>query len=215
MAKEISSFKDFLNELLLVTKSFENLGQSDKEDILDYILKKSPFLSYLDETQSDFLSIYVMAFLHNYDCLIKYNLEQKEYYKDKDYKVPFLFPYEELREEARDNLNKILLDFMRVMNAKNIYKSYIKSFRYSLEQRLITNADEYLKAIYSELFIEIEKCTGSIYSVLGEAVAKGENVESLKASIIMETFIYKLANLGDNKEDRAFFANILAHYSNE
>lgn len=77
MAKEIKSFKDFLSELLLVTKSFEELTQSDKKAILDYILKNSPFLSFLRKEQSDFLSIYLMAFLNDYDCLFKYNPKQK------------------------------------------------------------------------------------------------------------------------------------------
>ena len=203
MTKKMKCFKYFLSELLLATKSFEKLGQSDKGDILEYILKNSPFLSFLSRAQSDFLSIYAMGFLLNYDCLIKYNPEQKE-----DFKIPF----EELKEEVRNNLNEILLDFIRVMNTKNIYKSNIKSFRYNLERRFITNANEYLEDIYSELFTEMEECGGGIYNIFGKAVAKGENVESLKANIIMETFIYKVANLGDNKEDMAFFADILAHY---
>ena len=47
-------------------------------------------------------------------------------------------------------------------------------------------------------------------------MAKGENVESLKAAIIMEHFIYQLVDVGYNEEeDMAFFADILAHYRGE
>ena len=207
MTKKLKCFKYFLSELLLATKSFEKLGQSDKGDILEYILKNSPFLSFLSREQSDFLSIYAMAFLLNYDCLIKYNPEQKE-----DFKIPF----EELKEEVRNNLNEILLDFIRIMNTENIYKSNIKSFCYNLERRFITNANEYLEDIYSELFTEMEEILGGIYNLFGEAVAKGKNVESLKAAIIMAAFIYQLVVVGyDEEEDMAFFANILAHYADE
>lgn len=205
MAKKIECFKDFLSELLLVTKNFDNLAQSDKKAILDYILKNSPFYSYLRKEQSDFLSIYLMAFLNDYDCLIKYNPKQKADF--------FEIPFEELSEEVINNLNEILLDILQVMGAKDIYKSTINSFCYNLEQRLITNANEYLKDIYSKLFIEMEKCLGGIYSILGKAVAKGQNVESLKAVIIMEFFIYQLVDVGySEEEDMAFFADILAHY---
>lgn len=208
MAKEINCFRNFLSELLLVTKSFKNLKESDKGDILEYILKNSPFLSFLSREQSDFLSIYAMGFMLNYDCLIKYNPEQRIDF--------FEIPLEELKEEVRGDLNEVLLDFIRVMNAKNIYKSNIKSFRYNLERRFITNANEYLEDICSELFIEMEECGGGIYNIFGKAVAKGENVESLKAAIIMETFIYQLVDVGyDEEEDMAFFANILAHYADE
>ncbi|MCI6662209.1 hypothetical protein [Campylobacter sp.] len=204
MAKKIECFKDFLSELLLVTNDFNNLAQSDKKAILDYILKNSAFLSYLTKEQSDFLSVYAMAFLLNYDCLIKYNPEQKDIFE---------IPFEELSEEVINNLNEILLDILEVMEAKNIYQSSVNSFCYNLEQRLITNANEYLKDIYSELFIEMEKCFGGIYSILGKAAAKGKNVESLKAAIIMEFFIYQLVDVGySEEEDMAFFAEILAHY---
>ena len=208
MAKEVKSFKDFLSELLLVTKSFEELTQSDKKAILDYILKNSPFLSFLRKEQSDFLSIYVMSFLSNYDCLIKYNPEQKTDF--------FEIPFEELSEEVKSNLNEILLDILQVMGAKDIYKSTINSFYYNLEQKLILNANEYLKDIFSELFTQMEKCFGGIYTIFGKAVAKGENVESLKAAIIMEHFIYQLVDVGySEEEDMAFFAGILAHYRGE
>ena len=208
MAKKIECFKDFLNELLLVTKNFSNLAQSDKKAILDYILKNSPFLSFLRKEQSDFLSIYVMSFLSNYDCLIKYNPEQKTDF--------FEIPFEELSEEVKNNLNEILLDILQVMGAKDIYKSTINSFCYNLEQKLILNANEFLKDIFSELFIEMEKCFGGIYTIFGKAVAKGKNVESLKAAIIMEHFIYQLVDVGYNEEeDMAFFAGILAHYKGE
>ena len=208
MAKKIECFKDFLSELLLVTNDFNNLAQSDKKAILDYILKNSPFLSFLRKEQSDFLSIYVMSFLSNYDCLIKYNPEQKTDF--------FEIPFEELKEDVKSNLNEILLDILQVMGAKNIYQSTINSFCYNLEQKLILNANEYLKDIFSELFIEMEKCFGGIYTIFGKAVAKGENVESLKAAIIMEHFIYQLVDVGySEEEDMAFFAGILAHYRGE
>lgn len=204
MAKKIECFKDFLSELLLVTNDFNNLAQSDKKAILDYILKNSPFLSYLSKEQSDFLTLCVMNFLNDYIFLVKYNPEQKE-----DFKIPF----KKLYDEVKSSLNKFLLDILEVMEAKNIYQSSVNSFCYNLEQRLITNANEYLKDIYSELFTEIENCIGGIYSILGEAAAKGENVESLKAAIIMEFFIYQLVDVGySEEEDMAFFADILAHY---
>lgn len=204
MAKKIECFKDFLSELLLVTKNFDNLAQSDKKAILDYILKNSPFYSYLRKEQSDFLTLCVMNFLNDYIFLVKYNPEQKE-----DFQIPF----KKLYDEVKSSLNKFLLDILEVMKAKNIYQSSVNSFCYNLEQRLITNANEYLKDIYSELFIEMEKCFGGIYSILGKAVAKGQNVESLKAAIIMEFFIYQLVDVGySEEEDMAFFADILAHY---
>ena len=208
MAKEINCFRNFLSELLLVTKSFENLKQSDKKDILDYILKKSPFLSYIKTEQSDFLSIYLMAFLNDYDCLIKYNPKQKADF--------FEIPFEELKEDVKSNLNEILLDILQVMGAKNIYQSTINSFCYNLEQKLILNANEYLKDIFSELFTQMEKCFGGIYTIFGKAVAKDENVESLKAAIIMEHFIYQLVDVGySEEEDMAFFAEILARYKSK
>ena len=208
MAKEVKSFKDFLSELLLVTKSFEELTQSDKKDILDYILKNSPFLSFLRKEQSDFLSIYLMAFLNDYDCLFKYNPKQKA--------DLFHIPFVKLSEEVESNLNEILLDILQVMGAQNIYQSTINSFCYNLEQKLILNANEFLKDIFSKLFIEMEKCYGDIYTIFGKAVAKGENVESLKAAIIMEHFIYQLVDVGySEEEDMAFFAGILAHYRGE
>ena len=62
----------------------------------------------------------------------------------------------------------------------------------------------------------MEEISGGIYNLFGEAVAKGKNVESLKATIIMEFFIYQLVDVGyDEEEDMAFFANILAHYADE
>ena len=208
MAKKIECFKDFLSELLLVTNDFNNLAQSDKKAILDYILKNSPFLSFLRKEQSDFLSIYAMAFLNDYDCLIKYNPKQKADF--------FEIPFEELSEEVKSNLNEILLDILQVMGAKNIYQSTINSFCYNLEQKLILNANEYLKDIFSELFIEMEKCFGGIYTIFGKAVAKDENVESLKAAIIMEHFIYQLVDVGySEEEDMAFFADILARYKSK
>lgn len=208
MAKEVKCFKDFLSELLLVTNDFNILAQSDKKAILDYILKNSPFLSFLRKEQSDFLSIYAMAFLNDYDCLFKYNPKQKA--------DLFHIPFVKLSEEVKNNLNEILLDILQVMGTKDIYKSTINSFCYNLEQKLILNANEYLKDIFSELFIEMEKCLGGIYSILGKAVAKGENVESLKAAIIMEHFIYQLVDVGySEEEDMAFFAGILAHYRGE
>ena len=208
MAKEVKSFKDFLSELLLVTKSFEELTQSDNKAILDYILKNSPFLSFLRKEQSDFLSIYLMAFLNDYDCLFKYNPKQKANL--------FHIPFVKLIEEVKSNLNEILLDILQVMGTKNIYQSTINSFCYNLEQKLILNANEFLKDIFSKLFIEMEESFGGIYSVLGKAAAKGENVESLKAAIIMEHFIYQLVDVGySEEEDMAFFADILAHYRGE
>lgn len=208
MAKEVKSFRDFLSELLLVTKSFEELTQSDKKAILDYILKNSPFLSFLRKEQSDFLSIYLMAFLNDYDCLFKYNPKQKADF--------FHIPFVKLSEEVKNNLNEILLDILQVMEAQNIYQSTINSFCFKLEQKLILNANEYLKDIFSELFIEMEENFGDIYTIFGEAVAKDENVESLKAAIIMEHFIYQLVDVGySEEEDMAFFAGILAHYRGE
>lgn len=208
MAKEVKSFRDFLSELLLVTKSFEELTQSDKKAILDYILKNSPFLSFLRKEQSDFLSIYLMAFLNDYDCLFKYNPKQKADF--------FHIPFVKLSEEVKNNLNEILLDILQVMEAQNIYQSTINSFCFKLEQKLILNANEYLKDIFSELFIEMEESFGDIYTIFGEAVAKDENIESLKAAIIMEHFIYQLVDVGySEEEDMAFFAGILAHYRGE
>ena len=102
------------------------------------------------------------------------------------------------------------------MNVKIIYKSNIKSFCYNLERRFITNANEYLEDIYSELFTEMEEISGGIYNLFGEAVAKGKNVESLKATIIMVTFIFHLVVIVYFLVlDMAFFANILAHYADE
>ena len=208
MAKEIKCFKDFLSELLLVTNDFNNLAQSDKKAILDYILKNSPFLSFLRKEQSDFLSIYLMAFLNDYDCLFKYNPKQKADF--------FHIPFVKLSEEVKSNLNEILLDILQVMGAQNIYKSTINSFCYNLEQKLILNANEYLEDIFSELFIKMEKCFGGIYTIFGKAVVKGKNVESLKAAIIMQHFIYQLVDVGYSEEkDMAFFAEILAHYRGE
>ena len=148
-----------------------------------------------------------MNFLNDYIFLVKYNPEQKE-----DFKIPF----KKLYDEVKSSLNKFLLDILEVMEAKNIYQSSVNSFCYNLEQRLITNANEYLKDIYSELFTEIENCIGGIYSILGEAAAKGENVESLKAAIIMEFFIYQLVDVGYSEEEyMAFFAEILARYKSK
>ena len=51
MAKEVKSFKDFLSELLLVTKSFEELTQSDKKAILDIKTHALAYLKYIPQSK--------------------------------------------------------------------------------------------------------------------------------------------------------------------
>lgn len=148
-----------------------------------------------------------MNFLNDYIFLVKYNPEQKE-----DFEIPF----KKLYDEVKSSLNKFLLDILEVMKAKNIYQSSVNSFCYSLEQRLITNANQYLKDIFSELFTEMENCIGGIYSILGKAAAKNKNLECWKAAIIVEYFIYSLIDKGwGEQKDLKFFAEILAHYKRE
>ena len=62
----------------------------------------------------------------------------------------------------------------------------------------------------------MEESFGDIYTIFGKAVAKDENIESLKAAIIMEHFIYQLVDVGySEEEDMAFFAEILARYKSK
>ena len=195
---------------ILIDFSSESWGDQDwlRRSLWSEGKRKHEAIFRASIEQSDFLSIYAMAFLNDYDCLFKYNPKQKA--------DLFHIPFVKLSEEVKSNLNEILLDILQVMGTKDIYKSTINSFCYNLEQKLILNANEYLKDIFSELFIEMEKCFGGIYTIFGKAVAKGENVESLKAAIIMEHFIYQLVDVGYSEEEyMAFFAGILAHYRGE
>ena len=92
-----------------------------------------------------------MAFLNDYDCLFKYNPKQKA--------DVFHIPFVKLSEEVKNNLNEILLDILQVMGAQNIYQSTINSFCYNLEQKLILNANEYLKDIFDSI-LKIEPFCG-------------------------------------------------------
>ena len=202
MTKEIKCFRDFLVELAYLTNGlFRRLTRADKKAIFNYILEHSPFLPYLEKKESDFLSIYVMAFLFDYDFVVKYKPE-----KNIDFKIPF----DKLSIELIENLNEVLLNIFDVMNADNIYNSNIVAFSYRLEQKFILNANEDLTDIFSELFIEMEKTIGGLYSIFGEAVAKNKNLECIKAATIVEYFIYSLIDADWEKEK--FFAEILAHY---
>ena len=77
-------------------------------------------------------------------------------YFDNDIPVNNEIPFEELSEEVKSNLNEILLDILQVMGAKDIYKSTINSFCYNLEQKLILNANEYLKDIFEDINTPLE-----------------------------------------------------------
>ena len=90
-------FKEFLIELSQKTKEFETLTEQDRVVILEYISKNSSFLSFLKEEESKNLSLYILAFLNNYDFAFSCDLTTQK-----------------LFEECKEHLNNILFDILRV-----------------------------------------------------------------------------------------------------
>ena len=192
-------FKEFLIELSQKTKEFETLTEQDRAAILEYILKNSSFLSFIKEEESKNLSLYILAFINNYDFAFSCDLTTQK-----------------LFEECKENLNNILFDVLRVMENRTIYDATINSFCYGVEERLILNANEYLSYLFSKVFDEMENDLGDIYKMFGKAVSLNENLESSKACILTEGLIYHLVDAGYEKlEDIEFFNKILANYNNK
>ena len=192
-------FKDFLAQLSQKTKEFETLTEQDRVAILEYILKNSSFLSFIKEEESKNLSLYILAFINNYDFAFSCNLTTQK-----------------LFEECKENLNNILFDILRVMENRTIYDATINSFCYGVEERLILNANEYLLFVFSKVFDEMEDSLGDIYKMFGKAVSLNENLESLKACVLTEQLIYLLVDAGyEEPEDIKFFDRILANYNNK
>ena len=192
-------FKDFLAELSQKTKEFETLTEQDRAAILEYILKNSSFLSFLKEEESKNLSLYILAFINNYDFAFSCDLTTQK-----------------LFEECKENLNNILFDILRVMENRTIYDATINSFCYGVEERLILNANEYLNYLFSKVFNAMEDDLGDIYKSFGKAVSQNENLESLKACILTEELIYRLMDAGyEEPEDIKFFDRILAKYNKD
>ena len=195
----MNCFKDFLAQLSQKTKEFETLTEQDRVVILEYILKNSSFLSYLKEEESRNLSLYILAFINNYDFAFSCDLTTQK-----------------LFEECKENLNNILFDVLRVMENRTIYDATINSFSYGVEERLILNANEYLSYLFSKVFNAMEDDFGDIYKMFGKAVSLNENLESLKACILTEGLIYQLVDAGyEEPEDVKFFDRILANYSKD
>ena len=195
----MKNFKDFLAELSQKTKEFETLTEQDRVVILEYILKNSSFLSYLKEEESKNLSLYILAFINNYDFAFRCDLTTQK-----------------LFEECKENLNNILFDILRVMENRTIYDATINSFCYGVEERLILNANEYLSYLFSKVFNAMEDDLGDIYKSFGKAVSQNENLESLKACILTEELIYRLMDAGYEKpEDIKFFDRVLANYNKD